>query len=180
MQLTNQEITKIINEEPRALLNFLRQLSPILKRFFYSRIDNAQDQEELVQDTILSIIDSLPQFQNKSKFSTWAISIARHELIDYYRRKKIKAILFSRFPFLEQIVSKALGPQLALEEKETKDKIYQTFKKLSEGQADILRLRYLEGLSVSAIARQLDITYKAAESRLFRARLAFSKSFVQS
>ncbi len=178
MDINDRDISLIIREDPRALLKLYRQVVPELKRFFLLKVADENDREELVQDTILSIVDSLPQFKRQSQFSTWCLSIAKHELVDYYRRKKIKAILFSRLPFLQEIVDKALGPQLALEEKEAKGKIFKTLHNLTEGYSEILRLRYIEGLSVSAIAKELNLTYKAAESKLSRARLAFQAEFV--
>jgi len=178
MKVSQKTITKVIQGNRRSLLDFYRQVTPFLQSFFTPKIADIRDCDEVIQDTLLSIIDSLPQFKGESAFSTWCFSIARHELIDYYRRKKIKTLLFSHFPFLKTIVDKALGPQLQLEEKEMKHKIFTTFANLSEGYAEVLRLRYIEGLSVSAIAQKLEITYKAAESRLSRARLAFQEEFV--
>jgi len=178
--LTNTEINEIIAEKPRAVLFLYHLLTPYLKHWFGPKVADEKDREELIADTILSILDSLPRYKQESSFSTWVISIANHELVDYYRRRKIKTILFSAFPFLENIADMALGPQLALEEKEAKVGIYKTFKKLSEGNAAILRLRYLEGLSVSTIAHKMGLSYKAAESKLSRARLAFAKEYVHS
>ena len=178
MDISEKLRLDIIRENPKALLWFYQHTLPFLRKFFFHKVSDEKDREELLQDTLLSIFDSLPQFCHQSSFSTWCIGIAKHELVDYYRRQKIKTILFSHFPFLKDIVDKALGPQLALEEKETKDKIFSTFKNLSEGNSLVLRLRYIEGLSVSDIALKLGITYKAAESRLSRARLAFQELYV--
>ena len=105
------------------------------------------------------------------------MAIAKHELVDYYRRRKIKTFVFSHFPFLKNIVDKALGPELALEEREAKEKILLTFEKISEGYVEILRLKYMDGLSMREIAERLKITVKAVESRLARARKAFRKHF---
>ncbi|NMB57180.1 sigma-70 family RNA polymerase sigma factor [Candidatus Beckwithbacteria bacterium] len=178
MDLTAKQISDVIRENPRAMLVFYSQVYPFLVRFLQNKINNQEDREELIQDIILAILDSLPQFKAQAKFKTWVYTIAKHELIDYYRKKKIKNILFSHFPFLEKLADMALGPELALEEKQAKQKIFETLKNLSEGYAQILRLRYIEGLSVQQIADKLDISYKAAESRLGRARLAFQKEFV--
>jgi len=176
--LTNTEIANIIAEKPRAILDLYCLLNPYLKHWFANKIANEKDREEIIADTILSILDSLPRFKQGSKFNTWVNAIAQHELVDYYRRRKIKTILFSAFPFLENLADIALGPQLALEEKEAKLRIYQTLKNIGEGYYQILRLRYLEGLSVLEISQILGISYKAAESKLSRARLAFAKFYV--
>lgn len=170
-------IQKVIASEKQALWEFYRLFKPRLERFFGRRINNQYDAEEVAADTLLSAIDSLPLFSGKSKLFTWVMAIAKHELIDYYRRKKIKEVVFSRFPFLEKLVSKALGPELAFQEKEAKQRILFTFEKISEGYVEILRLKYMDSLSMVEIAQRLKITVKAVESRLTRARKAFRKHF---
>lgn len=170
-------IESVIAGDKKALREFYRFFKPKLERFFKGRINNPSDAEEITSDTLLSAIDSLPLFSGKSKLSTWVMAIAKHELIDYYRRKKIKEIVFSRFPFLKSVVDRALGPELALEEREAKEKILMTFEKISEGYGQILRLKYMDGLSMAEIAKRLKMTVKAVESKLFRARTAFQKEF---
>jgi len=170
-------IQKVIANDKKALRQFYKTFKPKLERFFGRRIGDRHDCEEVVADTLLSAIDSLPLFSGKSKLSTWVMAIAKHELVDYYRRKKIKTFVFSHFPFLERLVSKALSPELALEEKEAKRKIAGAFEKTSEGYQHILRLKYMDGLSMREIAERLEMTVKAVESKLSRARKAFRKHF---
>lgn len=180
MKLNSHELSQLILQEPRAVTRFYLTIRPKLERYFGTRVENHPDRDELVQDTILSILDSLPRYRGEAAFFTWVLSIAHHELVDYYRRKKIKTLLFSKLPFLERIVDKALGPQLRLEEIELKQKIAHTLENLGEGYAAVLRLRYIEGHSVAEIASRLGLSYKACESRLSRARLAFRLEFVQN
>lgn len=148
-----------------------------LVRFVATKVSDRADAEDIVQETLISIYDSLVLFKGKSSFFTWACAIAKHEIADFYRKKKIKQIVFSRLPKLKQLVSEALGPELAYQELEAKTKILNTFKRLSEGYARILRLKYVEDLSMRQIASELNLTVKAVESRLTRARLAFQKVY---
>lgn len=148
-----------------------------LTRFISQKVADPMDVDEIVQDSLLSALDSLPGFRGQSQLFTWVCGIARHEVLDFYRRKKIKQIVFSKLPFLEKLVSQALGPELAYQELETKTKILNTLKNLSEGYAQILRLKYVEGRSMAEIAEKLNLTIKAVESRLTRARLAFQKVY---
>lgn len=145
--------------------------------FISRRVGDPADTEDIVQETLISIYDSLPLFKRQAAFFTWCCSIARHEISDFYRRKKIKQIVFSRLPWLKELVSQALGPELAYQELETKKKIVRTLKRLSEGYSSILRLKYVEELSMRQIAQELGLTVKAVESRLTRARLAFQKLY---
>jgi len=145
--------------------------------YVFGKIDKPFDAQEVIQDIFISALDCLPTFNFKSSFSTWLYAIAKHEVVDYYRKRKIKAILFSRLPFLETLASKALGPEEELIEKEIKTKIALVLSRLSEGYQRILRLRYLQGCSVSQVAAIFGVSYKAAESKLSRARLAFREAW---
>jgi RNA polymerase sigma-70 factor (ECF subfamily) len=173
-----QLIKKLIQGDKRAERELFEIYYERVLNFICQKA-NPADAEEIVQDTFVSALKSLPRFNGNSKLSTWLFSIARHELADFYRKKKIKKIVFSRLPFLEGLVSEALSPELSLEEKELKQKISQSLKSINEGYWQILRLKYRDGLSMKQISRQLKITVKAVESRLFRARRAFKHEFKQ-
>ncbi|KPJ70543.1 hypothetical protein AMJ51_01580 [Microgenomates bacterium DG_75] len=176
MEQTEAEIVKgVLRGDKVWLRKFHQRYRKKLLRFVLRKVDHYQDAEEIVQDTLVSAIYSLPSFLGKSSLWSWLCSIAKHEIADFYRKKKIKEILFSRLPGVEAIVSEALSPELALEEKEMKQKIIRCFLELTEGYREILRLKYIEGLSVREIARQGQETMKAVEMRLRRARLAFRK-----
>lgn len=172
-------VDKILSGNKKAVNLFYQFYKPKLLCFICRKVNNKKDAEEILQDIFISALDSLPVFKFNCSLSTWLYTIAKHEVIDYYRRKKIKTLIFSHFPVLEKIVDKALGPELALQEKEMKQKIFNTFKNLSEGYSEILRLKYIDGQSCAEIASQLGKTVKAVESKLFRARLAFQKEFVK-
>jgi RNA polymerase sigma-70 factor (ECF subfamily) len=148
-----------------------------LVKFIGRKVGDPADVEDIVQETMLAIFDSLPLYQGKSRFLTWVYGIAKHEIADFYRKKKIKQVVFSRLPFLKDLVSEALGPELEYQEIEAKTRILKTLKKLSEGYSRVLRLKYIDGLTMDQIAQQLNLTVKAVESRLTRARLAFQKIY---
>jgi RNA polymerase sigma-70 factor, ECF subfamily len=168
---------KILQGDKKAINLFYKTFKPKITSFLKAKISSKKDREEVMQDIFLTCFNCLPTFKFKSSLSTWVFSITRHEVSDYYRKKKLKTVLFSRLPFLEKLADKALGPELALQEKEAKQKIKKTFKNINEGYAQILRLKYIEGLSMAQIAGKLDKTVKAVESKLSRARLAFQKEY---
>lgn len=150
-----------------------------LKGYIFSRVENLSDAEEIFQETLISVTQSLPTFQGNSSFFTWVCGIANHEIADFYRKKKIKTFLFSNFPFLENIVSEALGPEEKLLQKELRNDVKKVLSRLSEGYSLVLRLKYYNGLSMQEIAQKLNLTVKAVESRLSRAREAFRMEWLK-
>lgn len=170
-------VKKILNGNQKSINQFYKQYQKKVLFFIKKKIKNNKDAEEILQDTFVSALDSLPLFQFHSSLFTWLCGISYHETVDFLRRQKIKTIVFSKLPFLKNLVNKALSPELALQEKEAKQKIWQTFKHMSEGYREILRLKYIEGFSMAEIAEKFGKSVKAIESKLFRARLAFQKEY---
>lgn len=173
-------ISKLLQNDQRAVQYFYRLYQQRLLRFVMNKIQDEQDGEEITHDILIDALDSLPFFKGDSSLFSWLCGIARHNIADFYRRQKIKSIVFSVFPFLKKLTDEALSPEFALEKEELQNKFYATLQGLPEGFSQILRLKYIDGLTLAEIAEKLDITYKAAESKLFRARLAFQKEFVQN
>jgi len=171
-----QLVEKILAGDDKAIGLFSRQYRKKLLVFIERKVRQGPA-EEIAQDVFVAALESLPMYGNRGSLYSWLLGIARHEIADYYRKKKIKEIVFSRLPFLEKLVSKVLSPEIAYEEKELKQKIKRSFAGVSEGYRQILRLKYCEGYSVADIAKKLEISFKSAESRIFRARLAFQKEF---
>lgn len=170
-------IKQLIANDQRAIRKFYQLYQERLLNFILKKIKDPKDAEEILQDTFLSTLDSLPIFKQNCSLYTYLCSIAKHEIADFYRRQKIKTFLFSHFPILENLASQALSPQRDLEEKELKREALRTLKNLSEGYSRILRLKYIDGLSYQEIAKKLKKSVKAVESKLARARQAFAKSW---
>lgn len=171
-------IKQILSGSKKAKKEFYQRYKKRLLNYIKIKAPNKQDAEEILQDTFMSAFLSLPNFKGDSSLSTWLCSIARHEIADFYRKKRIKTIVFSRLPFLENLVSKALGPELKYKEKQIKEKISKSFGSLKEEYTQILKLKYIQQKSVKEIAKILGKSFKATESLLYRARMAFQREYV--
>ena len=155
----------------------IKECLPKIKRYILSRVSDCHYAEEILQETLLAASLSYPNFKGNSSFFTWLCGIANHEIADFYRRKKIKTILFSHFPFLEDLASQALAPDEDFEKQELRKEVKHILSCLSEGYGKILRLKYYHGMSMVEIAHELKTTVKAVESKLSRAREAFRKQW---
>jgi len=164
--------------KPKAKFQLTKKDIQRLENFINQKINNPQEAEEVLSETLLAAYESFPLFSGRSTFYTWLCAIAKHEIIDFYRKKKIKIFLFSHWPWLENLAFQALGPEQILLRKEFEGKVNQTLKTLNEGYQEVLRLKYYQKLSVKQIAEKLNETSKAIESRLTRARKAFLKAYL--
>jgi RNA polymerase sigma factor (sigma-70 family) len=144
-----------------------------VKGFVSKKIDDEGVVEELTNDILWAAFESLPTFNHKCSEFSFICSIAKHKIIDYYRKKKIKTILFSTNPLFEEIADKALTPERDVLKNELKEEIGETLAELREGYQKILRLKYVEGLKITKIAELTNLSVKAVESRLIRAKKQF-------
>lgn len=156
-----------------ALRKFYRKYFSKLHAFVRSRLRSSEDAEEITQDSVLSALDSLALFSGRSTLFSWLCGIARHEIADYYRRRRIKTIVFSRLPFIEGFVSRALEPDAKLMRKEYERRVKRALEAILPHYREILELKYMDGLSVKEIATKMGMSFKACESVLTRARRAF-------
>lgn len=177
MSADEELIKGVISQEKAWLKKFHEKFENYLFNYISRKIGRSEDVEEILQDVLVSAIYSLPSFSGRSSLKSWLTSIARHEIADFYRKRKIKKILFSRLPILEIIADQALSPEMAIEEKEMKEKMVSCFFSLSEGYRQVLRLKYIEGYTAKKIALHQGKSIKAVESRLRRARHAFHRNW---
>ncbi len=61
---------------------------PFLVKYLIKVTMDRDQAEELAQDTMAKCVEKIHQYNGKSKFSSWLISIATNRLIDLQRKKK--------------------------------------------------------------------------------------------
>lgn len=149
-----------------------------VKKFISQKIDDEGVVEEITNDVMMAAMMCRENFDGKCSEFSWICSIAKHKIIDYYRKKKLKTILFSISEEFEEIADKALTPERDVLKNELKEEIRKTFEEIGKGYMDILRLKYIEGMKISEIAKNLELTMKAVESKLIRAKKKFKEAWV--
>lgn len=157
--------------------NWYQKYQTRIKNYLSTKIDDDGVVEEITNDVFLAGYNNKNSFKGESSEYTWLFSIAKHKVIDYYRKKKIKTILFSACPVFEDIADKALTPERDCLKNELKSEIKKTFSEIGKGYKKMLRLKYVEGWSIEEIAKKTKLTVKAVESKLMRAKVKFRKKW---
>jgi len=170
-------IDRILSKDKQALVYFYHRFAPKLQRFIQRKVQNTHDGEEILQDTLFAFLESLRDFHGQAKLQTFLFSICQHKVIDYYRKKKLRHIVFSQAPHLEEFISPLLNPEEVLDAKLLKEKLTCTFSRILPQYRRVLQLKYWEDKSVAQIANDLTCTMKSIESLLTRARKAFVKEY---
>lgn len=168
-----QLIEKVLKGDPEAVRDFYKSYSPKILNYLSTHLPNSEDAQEVNNDVFLEAIDSLNLLNDEGNLEAWLYRIAHNKMVDYYRKRKIKSLLLSQIPYLEIIDKEVHQPEFLFEKDRIREKIEKALLSLSEKYQKILRLHYEEGLSVKDLAVKLNMSFKAAESQLFRARKQF-------
>lgn len=169
-------ISDVIGGKAGSATKFYKTYAERLRRYLVAKLDS-EDVEELLQDTFLSAFDSLSLYRGESSVLTWLISIARHEVADFYRKKYVRKVVEKTTPLFDNVMSEISSPEFEMEKKKIEKKFFKTYYGLSDQYQDILSYRYELSMSVKEIAIEMGLSFKATESVLYRARLAFREAY---
>lgn len=179
-RLTSQEeslLKRLIEKDEQALYVLYHTYEQPIFRFVHRQLSDRGVAQEVTQDIFYDFIEKLRNFRGESSIKTFLFSIARYKVIDVIRKKKIKQILFSAFPSYVVEGLAAVFMDEEIEKKELAEKIESILQRLPNDYSLVLRLKYVEGSKVQAIAETLSLSFKATESLIFRARQAFIKLY---
>lgn len=170
-------VKRILKGDAGAVEIFYEHYSHGLLRYLKSKLPKEEDAQELLNDVFLDAIEELPTLHKYSNVKSWLYQIAHHKIVNFYRKGKIKSILFSQFPYLRIVAQELHQPEFQLERRELTIRIKLTLEKLSQKYRQILHMHYIEDLPVKIISVKLNLSFKATESRLYRARIQFIKYY---
>jgi RNA polymerase sigma-70 factor (ECF subfamily) len=134
---------------------------------------DARMAEELHQQTWLAAVDGIGGFDpRRGEFSAWLFAIARHVVVNHYRRVARQACEKRMDDERADLFQTRDGmlPHNILEQLERVDVVRATLLELNDDQREVLSQKYLEGLSVREIAKRTNRSAKAVESLLTRSR----------
>jgi RNA polymerase sigma-70 factor, ECF subfamily len=170
-------IDRLLKGDEQAVATFYQTYSPRLLCFLQKRLPREEDAQEILNDIFLDAVDDLPTLHKQTNLQAWLFKIAANKTADFYRKRKIKSFLFSQMPYFEIIANEINEPEFQLEKDKIRDSIEAAFLDIAVHYQQILRMHYEDGMPVKAIAVTLEVSPKAAESLLFRARQSFIKSY---
>jgi RNA polymerase sigma-70 factor, ECF subfamily len=178
--MSSSFVKRILKGESKAVVQFYKAYSPKILHYLSRKLPRIEDAQEIVNDVFLEAIDSLSLLQEEKNISAWLYRIAHNKMVDFYRKKKIKSILLSQIPFLQVVANEISQPEFQFEKDKVRDRIEAILLSLPENYRKILKLRYVEEFSVKMLAQKLNLSFKATESLLFRARQSFKLAYAST
>ena len=178
-------VRRMLSGDERAFDELFDGHFPGLYRFALTRLNHDEDAaEDVAQATLCKAITKLSTYRGEAALFTWLCTFCRHEISAWYRKNRMKVQpvdLIEEDPevraALESSAGTFEGPATAFDRAEAGRLVQVALDQLPPHYGHALEWKYLEGLSVKEIASRLELSPKAAESLLTRAREAFRDGF---
>jgi RNA polymerase sigma factor (sigma-70 family) len=151
---------------PEAELAVLRQ---VLRRLTSLRVDNPEDAEDLVQETLLTLVRRGPKMVEKGTM-LWAMGILRRKVGNYYRRTQRFSVQDAQIRYLIRGRALAPSPESCLHHAELMNVVAGVLVNLTPQERAPVDL-YLAGRQTAEIVSMLrPERYQNIVNRLHRAR----------
>ncbi|MBN2321671.1 MAG: RNA polymerase sigma factor [Acidobacteria bacterium] len=153
-----------------------------LQKITRHRISDVNDAEDIVQDTLLTMISRNPGEELKKGLLVWCQGILRNKVGNYYRKAGRHAILKEKHSGIEQLQLQPRAvatPEISASHKELRLIIEE---KLAELPPEIRRVMELlvSGLNAGEIARLLSPEpYQNVMNRLYRGRKKLARELIK-
>ena len=152
--------------------------TPAIYRLALKMLGDAQDAEDVLQNTYLKALQSLDGFEGRSSVMTWLYRIAVNEALMLIRRRRPQVQIAEDpvndsddLPAPLQLTDWCCLPETELLSAESKAALDKAIQTLPERLRVVFLLRDIEGLSIQETMDALGLSETAVKSRLLRARL---------
>lgn len=161
----------VIAGDSRAFTELMRRHKEALYRFIRRYVGDADEAYDLLQDTFLAAWSALPGFDSARPMRAWLRRIALNKCRDWSRRRSVRRFFFAAAPIDNNAHRVAIPASETDPEQERRlADLDRQIANLPAGLKEPLLLTQFEGLSHKEAAQILNISRKAVEMRIYRAR----------
>jgi RNA polymerase sigma-70 factor (ECF subfamily) len=172
----------LLDDSEEAFTAFVQSFRARLAQYTWLMCGQREDAEEVAQETLIRVFESIDQLRDPARLKPWVFRIARNECL-MKRRKSVFA------PSVElslddlkprrgedgrgiEIADWSALPDDAVLGSELRGALEEAIRSLPETYRAVVLLRDVEELSTDETAEILDISADAVKTRLHRGRLA--------
>lgn len=84
----SQLVERALHGDQGAFSELVEPFRKPLFSYMYRMVTLRQDAEDLLQDVLVRVLESLPRFRGEARFKTWLFGIATHVCLDHLRNRK--------------------------------------------------------------------------------------------
>ncbi|HTN52431.1 MAG TPA: sigma-70 family RNA polymerase sigma factor [Anaeromyxobacter sp.] len=160
----------------KALEQLLARHEGRVFRFGKKMCRHEEDARDVLQETLIAAVRTLPEFRSASSVSTWLYSIARSFCLKKRRASKFAPAHVDSLEANAEEAATLPHPGRSPEEdaagRQLQAALDEAIGALEPMYREVLVLRDVEGLAASEVAEILGLSVEAVKSRLHRARVS--------
>jgi RNA polymerase sigma-70 factor (ECF subfamily) len=165
----------LLNENPESLFkSWLTEHGGAVLKVARAYTITTEDCQDLVQEILLQVWRSLPQFQGRASVSTWLYRVTLNTAIGWHRKDRRRRV--RQQPILEVEDLSVAGLDIAQQavQREMAEGLYAAIRRLPKADAALVLL-YLDDLSYRQMAEVLGISESNVGVKLNRAKRALAR-----
>ena len=164
-------ISECIAGNEDAIEMLVRQYEVPVFRLALSIVGDQAEANEIMQETFISALRSLPSYQEKQSLKAWLYTIALNHSRNHLRKRKLLERLRMTLTAIFQVdAQKQVSPEETVIQSEKEAQIWRSLNQLDERHRIVVVLRYFHELSVAEISEILSVNEGTIHSRLHSAR----------
>jgi RNA polymerase sigma-70 factor (ECF subfamily) len=157
------ELVAAVQQDPGAFRMLYEQYARPVYRYLYSLAGNQAEAEDLTSQVFLKALEDLVKFRNQGGFRAWLFTIARSKAMDAYRKRRRELPLD-----VVDLPSPDPDPLATAIHREEVERMRKRLSALPEDEQELLRLRFVAGLSYAEIGEVLKRSEGAVKKALYR------------
>jgi len=136
---------------------------PPMLRYFWARVGDRQQAEDLTGDVFRRMLIALPRYRSIGMpFRAWLFKIAHNILVDHYRMQRgLKLVPLSA---TTKVDMPGIDPAVTVSQRMATQQAFDALAALEPFQREVLTLRFLAGLSLKETALTLGKTEDAVKA----------------
>ncbi len=143
--MVDQKVIKALKQKNEAAFEYVYdQTKRGVYAIIFSVVKSHQITEDIMQDVYMKMMTSIDQYQSKTNFNNWLLTIAKNKAIDYYRRTK-KEQYINDVDYRDELISREPLP-------DENDNFTHMIEILSDEQRMIVLLKIVDNMRFKDIA----------------------------
>jgi RNA polymerase sigma-70 factor, ECF subfamily len=163
-------LAAIAQQDRQAMHRFYVRHSQAIHAFAMRRLQDSNDAQDVVVDTLYEVWRHAAKFQGQSQVRTWVLGIARHKLLDRNRARGQVEIQELDDAIMNTTADQTPGPFAMLVAKQKAEVMMDCLEVLPDVQRECLHLSFYEDLSLKEIAEIQAIPMNTVATRIHHAK----------
>ncbi len=175
-------VEMVLGGDSKAFENLFNRYRGSIQQLYLQRTGgNAEDADDLLQETFIKVYLNLHRYDNSYTFGQWIYAIARNTFVDFMRKRRddlsIDVIPSENYA---ASTSSTLTPEESIINSQQKTQLEQFLERMAPRYRKLVELRFFRELSYEEIAEQMKMPMGTVKTQIHRARTQLCRLILES